>query len=179
MGGFTFDGIHSSVYGIKAKIIRNLAPSTRDKEDDVPGRDGTWYFGTDLGKGQLEVECVAKGTSRAEFLSKVRQIAAWINPKKGERKLISDDEPDKWCMARYSGSIPLDQLVKAGKFTLPFAYSDPYDYLDGEQPFTATVTQSIQVIKIEKESLSVDEYPKITITNNGQTAVTNPTISRV
>lgn len=179
MGGFTFDGVHSSTYGIKAKAIPSLAPSTRDREESVPGRDGVWYFGSEFDKRPLEIECTVKGTSRTDFLAKCEQIAAWLNPKKGERKLILDEKPDKYCMARYSGSIPLEQLVVAGKFTVPFMSSDPYFYSNLAEAVSWSATANNQTQNIQMEARNPEEYPIIRIVNSGTAPVSNITITRV
>lgn len=175
--GFTFGGIHCSTFGIKSKTKTSMLPETNDREASVPGKDGVWYFGTDYGKRPVEQECILKGTNRADFLTKVHSISAWLDPKKGEKKLILDEEPDKYCMARVSGSIPLEQLVMAGKFTLPFVLSDPYFYLINEVAQTATITVNNQTVTVVKDVNSVEEYPKIKITNNGS-AVANITLTR-
>lgn len=175
--GFTFDGIHCSYYGMKSKTITLLLPETRDREEEVSGKDGVWYFGSDYKKRPVEEECILKGSSRADFLQKCSQVAAWLDIKKGERVLVLDETPDKYCMARYSGRVPLDQLVMAGKFTLPFVLSDPYFYPINEAVQTATITANNQTVTVVKDVNSVEEYPKIKITNNGST-VTNITLTR-
>jgi hypothetical protein len=49
--GFTFNGIHSSELGILrtsegSRFNENLLPTIQDKTVQVPGGDGTYYFGS-------------------------------------------------------------------------------------------------------------------------------------
>lgn len=176
--GFTFGGVHCSTFGMKSKTKTLLLPGTRDREEEVPGKDGVWYFGSDYEKRPVEEECILRGTSRADFLQKCLQVGAWLDIKKGERILVLDEMPDKYCMARYSGAVPLDQLVRAGKFTLPFVLSDPYFYPLNDDVQTETITVNNQTISVIKSDNSVEEYPKIRIVNNGTEPISNITIGR-
>ena len=49
--GFTYNGIHSSELGIfrvsdGSRYTENLLPTIQDKTVQVPGADGTYYFGS-------------------------------------------------------------------------------------------------------------------------------------
>jgi len=127
-GGFTYRGIHCSTYGLKVtKIEDPLMPPTREKTEEIAGRDGEWDFGADFGPRPVTYTVDIMEQTRADLKANIRNIAAWLNPKDGAGSLINDDEPDKHYLARFAGKIPLDQLINAfNEFSITFiAYEDP------------------------------------------------------
>lgn len=127
-GGFTYRGIHCSTFGLKVtKMEDPLMPPTRDKTEEITGRDGEWDFGVDFGPRPITYTVANMDQTRAIMKSNIRKIAAWLNPKAGSGPLINDDEPDKHYMARFAGKIPVEHLVSAySEFTITFvAYEDP------------------------------------------------------
>ena len=58
--GFTFNGIHSSELGIKrtsdgSRFNENLLPTSEDKTVQIPGGDGTYYFGSYYIQKQFDI----------------------------------------------------------------------------------------------------------------------------
>lgn len=58
--GFTFNGVHSSELGIirtsnGSRFNANLLPVYSDKTAQVPGEDGTYYFGTNFTQGVIDI----------------------------------------------------------------------------------------------------------------------------
>jgi predicted phage tail component-like protein len=127
--GFSFDGRHSSEFQIY--LLRSpfeLLPGTRDQYLAVPGRHGDWDFGFDFESRSIELECFVRTGSESELRRRSREIAEWLNPAKGARKLILDTEPDKHYLVRFAGKIKAEVIARSGQFTLPFRAADSVAY---------------------------------------------------
>lgn len=127
MSGFSFGGVHSSTLGIEVlKISDPLLPPTRDRREDIPGRDGAWDFGADFGARAISINVALTAQAREDLRNTVRQLAARLNPKAGVKALTFDDEPGKSYAARIAGSIPIEHLANAyAEFSISFAAFDP------------------------------------------------------
>jgi len=112
-----------------------MLPVLRKRELVIPGRHGVYDFGDNtLEKRVIEVELKYIGTSLNELRTRARQIAYWLNGYSGTKKLIFDDEIDKWYVAKIYSEIGLQNLFKLGQCAVqfecePFAYAtlDQYD----------------------------------------------------
>lgn len=144
--GFRWDGRHCGEFGMYLlKSPFPLQPGTRDRYLAVPGRHGDWDLGFDLEGLVIELEVAVLAASEAELRSRVRDIAAWLDPAKGERPLILDAEPDKYYKARYAGSVAVEPVaVGLGRATLPFRASDPFAYAVQDDVFTYSGPGSYQ-----------------------------------
>lgn len=122
----TFNGIHCSTFGLKAKVIRPLHPGYSDNYTEIPGRAGSILF---PGKPQDRIITVEFGFmpgSRALFREKVWEISAWLSTS-DRVALVFDDEPGKTYMGKIEGEIDLEQAYLLGQFKVdfrcaPFAY---------------------------------------------------------
>ncbi|MBC9783552.1 phage tail family protein [Heliobacterium chlorum] len=126
--GFRFDGIHSDELGLNVQAIQDpILPPTRDYEVQVPGMDGAYDFGCDFDKRPITVRLCYKEESRQNIRLLSRRIAAWINPKKGQRTLVLDDEPEKQYKARILGTIDAEYLLNPYmELPLTFVAFDPF-----------------------------------------------------
>lgn len=125
--GFTFNGQHSSTFGVAIKSKnRQLLPAVNDRYIEIPGRHGGFHFPGELQDRIIELECAFIGTSRQDLREKARQIAAWLHTV--ERAVLSfDDEPDKYYLAKVDNAIDPSQMFVLATFNLnfrcePFAY---------------------------------------------------------
>ena len=91
--GITFNGVHSSTFGLETKTYRPLHPGRDDNYVDTPGRAGSIPF---PGKPQDRIILVEFGfmPDRAAFRETVWAVSAWLDTD-GKAPLIIDDEPDK------------------------------------------------------------------------------------
>lgn len=130
MGGFVYDGIHSSSFDlIVTKVTRSLLPPIRENTETVPGRPGVFDFGMEFDARKISVTCYLKTGSDATLWQRARAIAEWLNPYKGVKDLYFDDEPGKVYRARVSGDLDLEQLMaRLGQFSLEFTCPDPFAY---------------------------------------------------
>ncbi|WP_342715446.1 distal tail protein Dit [Bacillus paramycoides] len=124
------------------------APPIRDYTVSIPGRPGAYYFGSDIDPLEFNLPLIIKPQEdRYQLAAAIRKmVAVFINPygKPKEVKLIYDYEPDKYYLARYSGSMPIERYLRMGKFELPMIAYDPHAY---------------SVIESDKDILWEDEIP--------------------
>ncbi|WP_426940669.1 distal tail protein Dit (plasmid) [Bacillus mycoides] len=108
------------------------APPVRDYTVSIPGRPGAYYFGSDIDPMEFKLPLIIKPQeNRFELAAAIRKmVAAFIDSygKPKEVKLIYDYEPDKYYLARYSGSMPIERYISMGKFELPMIAYDPHAY---------------------------------------------------
>lgn len=135
MIGFTYNGISSKTYGIVAKTVnRPILPTLRKREITIPGKHGTYDFDDNtFDKRIIEVELKYIGTSFDELRTRARSIASWLNAYDGSKKLIFDDETDKWYVAKIYSTVGLQNLFKIGQTKIqfecePFAYATLNQY---------------------------------------------------
>ena len=129
MAGFRFDGVHSGEMGLRVyQVTDDLLPGTRDYELEIPGRPGVWDFGADPAKRVVEIEVGLVGKDLEELRARAREVAAWLDPSRGVRQLVLDEEPDKYYMARCAGQVRLETVLPYGRVGLSFSCPDPYAY---------------------------------------------------
>lgn len=128
MSGFSFRGTHSSKFGIYTQDqSRALLPPRREGKTTIPGRSG--FYDSVAGNVYDErVESILcsfacpKGKTVPEVC---REIAYWLS---GTGHLIFDKEPDKYYMAKITGSPPSAQHLGYGEFTLTWSYNPPFAF---------------------------------------------------
>ncbi len=162
MKGLIFNGRHSSEFGLRMRSKdRSVLPSVREDYEYLPRRHGSIHFFQGLDDRMIEVEFFFIEKSLEAVRSKARKIAAWLFTKKRER-LIFDDEPDKYYMAKVANQISLDQVMYAGVFTVIFR-CEPFAYVDRTLVVTSPYTLHVEgayetdvLISGVKERYSVD-----------------------
>lgn len=141
---FTFNGLSSTTYLIENRVYHNILPPLASRSLAVPGRAGVYDFGVSMGAREIAVDVTVKGSSQADFRSKVRAIASWLY-QSNLKPLVFADEPDKTYYARIAGSTDLEQIVWVGQGTITFICPDPFaEGAARSQTFTsgATITNN-------------------------------------
>lgn len=108
--GFTFGGIHSSSFGIVrtsdgSRFNENLLPSFQDKTVQIPGGDGTYYFGSYFAQRQFDVPFAFDSLTDSNF----RKLKQWFGNKK-IKDLIFDEAPYKLYRARIGNSATMKHI---------------------------------------------------------------------
>ena len=133
--GFTYNGFHSSDLGIVrvsdgSRYSENLLPSFQDKTATVPGKDETYYFGSNYTQQQINISFAFDDLTeeRLNFLARLlgnRQI----------HSLIFDERPYKEYQAKITGSTLIKHVcfsegasnrVYKGEGTISFVCYQPY-----------------------------------------------------
>lgn len=102
--GFTFNGRHSSEFGIYSvsngsRYQDTLIPDPIDYTEQVPGGVGQYYFGSDIDKKEFSLNIAYDKLTE----KKLRELRLWLAPDAiGE--LIFDERPYKAYTAKISGS---------------------------------------------------------------------------
>jgi len=158
VNGFTLKGQHCSELGIamETKTLPVLA-NPDDIYVQAPGRDGSYLFARELADSTITIICGLLTSDTTELMTIKRQIAAWIYSKE-KIQLIFDDEPDKFYLVKYNGSILMDQTKSArlGTFTLTFR-CDPVAYSKNDKTL---VLSDFEVTNAG----TADSHPKFTVT---------------
>ena len=122
--GFTFNGVHSSEWGIKrtsdgSRFNENLLPTMQDKTVQVPGGDGAYYFGSYYTQRVFNIP-FAFDSLTEEQLAKLKTDLG----DKGIHDLIFDEAPYKVYSAKVTGSATIKHI--------PFAEGDTNRVYKGE-----------------------------------------------
>lgn len=132
-GGFTLGGKTANELGIimtRSSQRPMLAP-TVDRLLSIPGRNGQWDFGADLGARMFGLECVILPQRYADLQISIDRLAMHLLDAFGRPRtmqLILDASPDRFYSVRYSGDLPIERLASMGQFTLPLLAADPHAY---------------------------------------------------
>ena len=133
--GFTYNGIHSSELGIVrtsdgSRFNENLLPTMQDKTVQVPGGDGTYYFGSYFTQRQIPVSFAFDELTEAQ----IERIKGLFSDKK-IHSLIFDERPYKVYKVKVTGTavlkhIPFDSAdgtkrIYKGEGTLQFTSYQP------------------------------------------------------
>ena len=122
--GFTFNGVHSSEWGIKrtsdgSRFNENLLPTMQDKTVQVPGGDGAYYFGSYYTQRVFNIP-FAFDSLTEEQLAKLKTDLG----DKGIHDLIFDEAPYKVYSAKVTGSATIKYI--------PFAEGETNRVYKGE-----------------------------------------------
>lgn len=131
--GLTFNSIHSSTLNIVVRSInRQILSASRDEYEYIPGRAGSYLFEEELADRFIEIELAIVENSLINLRKKAREVAKWLRTKQ-RVKLIFDDEPDKWYMAKVANQLDLEPRLSTGKTEiifrcLPYANAELAEY---------------------------------------------------
>lgn len=101
-------------------------PEANEVTLDVPGRPGALYFSTEDGERVIRLRLgFSVPVSHQE---KMRELAAWLNPRAGECELKFDAEPDKVYFMRVARKWQMPGRPLWVVFDVEFRGSDPYAY---------------------------------------------------
>ena len=105
--GFTFNGVHSSDMGIirtsdGSRFNENLLPASTDKTVQIPGGDGTYYFGSNYTQRQIPISIATDELTETQF----RQLKQWLGDKQ-IHPLVFDEAPYKTYMVKTSSAPTL------------------------------------------------------------------------
>ena len=105
--GFTFNGVHSSDMGIirtsdGSRFNENLLPTFTDKTVQIPGGDGTYYFGSNYTQRQISISVATDELTETQF----RQLKQRLGDKQ-IHPLVFDEAPYKTYMVKISSAPTL------------------------------------------------------------------------
>lgn len=135
--GFTYNKIHSSELGIVrtsngSRFDENLLPTIQDKTVQIPGGDGTYYFGSYYTQRQISVSYAFDALTE-EQLGNIRKLF-------GDKKiheLVFDEAPYKAYSAKVTGTVSLKYI--------PFDEGETHRLYKGEGTIQFTCYQPFAV----------------------------------
>ena len=133
--GFSYNGKHSSDIGIVrtsngSRFDENLLPTMQDKTAQVPGGDGTYYFGSYYTQRSFSVSFAFDDLTEEQIVNLKRHF--------GDKKihdLIFDERPYKIWKAKVTGTATMKYIpfaegetnrVYKGEGTIQFTCYQPY-----------------------------------------------------
>ena len=132
--GFTFNGVHSSELGIIRvsegdRYNESLLPSLSSKTIDVPGGDGTYYFGTYYTQRQIKITIAFDSLTQSQFT----RLTTLFGTKKIV-PLIFDESPYKVYYVKINNTLDLTyicfdedgQRIYKGEGNIEFICYSPY-----------------------------------------------------
>lgn len=132
--GFTFNDKHSSDLGIirtsdGSRYNYDLLPTFQDVTLQVPGGDGTYYFGSHYTERQFPIPIAFDSLTEEKFRLLVDTFST-----KELKRLIFDEAPYKYYMAKPSGTLQLKYIcfdeggvrIYKGEGTLNFVAYYPF-----------------------------------------------------
>ncbi len=175
-GGFTFNGVHSSTFGVfETPESRVLSPRKRRELIPIPGRN-TAFIQEDGGY-ESRVESIICSFAQitvptVSLQRQVRLIAGWL---KGIGELTFDYEPEMHYNAFLSGAPPGVKHLQYTQFTLEFTINHPFAYETAINK-VFTITNNLP-IKIVAEG-TVETPIRMIIKNTGTTTINNLVIAK-
>lgn len=176
-GGFVLDGTAASAYGITLRYGPSIPmlPATRDRTAEIPGRNGAYWFDSDVGQRQFSLPCDFRDCTDAAALDVLikafARVLVDVSGKPKALSLIFDDAPTITYTVRYSGGVPFDRAwVGCSEFTLELVADDPFGY-EAEQTTEETITTSGGTMIVTGTG-TISTPARIEITNNGGAPIT-------
>ncbi|MBU8768706.1 distal tail protein Dit [Cytobacillus oceanisediminis] len=162
--GFSYNGIHSTSKGFRISNIqgRDTLPDIESRTAQTPSKSGVHYFGSRFMERRITVEINLFGSSLSEYRTKIRDLAAWLNPYNGPQELIFDDETDKKYYAVVTENTDFEGIFAKRVAEIEFLCPDPFAYAISETD--ATFTNN--AVKINNNG-TAETFPIIEITADG------------
>lgn len=142
------------------KVTRPLIGATRGTYIDIPGRDGSWFFGERRGRRKLVAECFVQAATIGERRDVILQVADWFDVEI-EAALVVSDEPTVFYYATVLEAPDIDEWREVGTFDLTWSIS-PYSLAIEltEETWTADISDLHSWVP----DVEVVTYPVIEIT---------------
>lgn len=154
--GFTFNNVHSSSLGIVrtsdgSRFNENLLPTIQDKTVQVPGGDGTYYFGSYYTQRQFSVPFAFDNLTE-EQIGEIKRVFG----DKQIHELIFDERPYKVYSAKVTGTATIKYI--------PFAEGSTNRLYKGEGTiqFTCYFPFARCRFKTKEEYNDIPEYSGLT-----------------
>lgn len=143
---------------------RELLPGVRDSWVEVPGLDGSLFYGEAAGDRDLSFDFTLIATSRDARRPAVRALASFVR-KAAPKRLIIDNEPDRYWEAKVATSPGvLERAVILGRGTLRFR-TGPYAQSVTTSETTAPVSAAPD-FAVDVSASDVEVLPVIEVTFN-------------
>ncbi|MEI7027159.1 phage tail domain-containing protein [Paenibacillus sp. y28] len=152
---------------------RPALPGTVDRTLSIPGRNGLWDNGADMGARQFVLHCAFITRDAFELQQKAMGLAAYLVDSYGKPRdlvLRFRERQGQHFNVRLSGSFDLERIIGLGVFTLPFTAFDPFASADAESLLEETINTSPHVRQIFTTG-NIRTSPVVVLVNQGTTTI--------
>lgn len=156
---FTFNDVNFSKLVKTTSIERPLLAPQTISSTNIEGRAGSVYHRKMANSFNITVEFMLLANSAYDLMNKIRDIASKIDTSE-PKKLIFNDEPDKYIMAIVN-ETSFDKASKNGECSVTFYCPDPFWYA-----LTDDVVTGISGKKQYTRKGTAESYPIIEIKGN-------------
>jgi len=182
MHGITFNDKHSyNDFGLVIESEKISTPSKKTIEIDVPFMNGAYDASTIGSNGEIvynqrkiEFTFGSKYASKKLMYSQISDVSEWLLDS-GTAKLISDDIPDCYFLAKVTNEISIEETIRIGRLPVVFA-ADPFKYgvsLEGSNQLWDTF--NFETGYLQDSEYTVSGSKTITLYNPGR--IVMPTIN--
>lgn len=160
-------------FEVRGTSRRPGLPDTVDRTLNIPGRNGSYNFGADIGARTFVYDCAMITKNYMALQQAVMGLAAHLvnsygKPRKLE--LRQRERPNQAFTVQLTGSFDPERIIGLGMFSLSLIAHDPFAY-GLEQISEKVITTSPDVQQIQSKG-NVRTAPLIVITNQGSQAIT-------
>ncbi len=140
---FSFGGKNASDFNIVrtsdgSRFNENLLPTIQDKTVQVPGGDGTYYFGSFYTQRQFSVPIAFNAMTETNL----REMQQWLGDKK-IKELVFSERPYKTYKAKCTGTATIKHIcfvekgerIYKGEGTIQFTAYYPFARTSGDKKF--------------------------------------------
>ena len=150
--GFTYNGVHSSELGIVrvsdgSRFNENLLPTMQDKTVQVPGGDGTYYFGSYYTQKPFSVSFAFDALTEDDLAELKRHFGD-----RGVHDLIFDETPYKIWSAKVTGTATIKYL--------PFDEGSTHRLYKGEGSIQFTCYRPFARCAFSSKEISSENFSK-------------------
>lgn len=155
---------------IVKRVVRQLLGDRRDVFELVPGRAGSWLFGEQAGDRLITLELALVGEPSTYPIEEsglearraaCRALADWADDP-GLVKLVADDEPDRYSLAKLSSAPTPDEWLIRATVDLAFRAS-PYAFANDLSTASVSLAEGVADTSLELDD-TVNAYPVLEIT---------------
>lgn len=121
IGSFEYGGVESRDFDLISKSVnRPILPELRTRAVEIFGKHGVIDYGSNnYTTRQITMHIAYVGTDYIELRQRAREIANWLISTEWKR-LIINDEPDKYYLARVYSAIDFETLQRLGECDIVF-----------------------------------------------------------
>lgn len=148
------------------RVGRGLWGEVRDTRIPMPGRDGAWLFTENRGQRVITAELVRVRAPGERLRATVSELADWLD-KAGEKRLVVDDQPDRFWRAALAAAPDVDEWAMTGRTVIEWS-AQPYAFAMSLSEVCASATSASGAMFTAADT--VEAYPEVVITANGGAA---------
>ncbi|MNL25722.1 Phage tail protein [compost metagenome] len=143
-------------------------PGTVDRTLSIPGRNGLWDYGADMGARSFTIDCAFITQDSFELQNAIATLSAHLIDSFGKPRTLElkfRERPNQTFIVRFMGSLDIERIMGLGKFSIPLTAFDPFAY-GPEQLQELSINSSPTTINIQSSG-NVRTTPEIIVTNQG------------